>query len=302
MLAGILANLPFSKSKVALQGVSHQWRSVLQLRSAHSVETLDSDECLPCSPHLPQTKGGVSKVAKGLLEALVACHIQDEGSLEWLPLNLEALKICLHHKLEGCPSLLKLREVSLVDIYDPIPPLGLLFPNLESVNVEMMDIEDEETVREVMANIEVLLLVRSIRMLAGAIPDFQGHPDCRISFRKTFSTENESYVIPEGLARNLCDMDVSLTDENMAAGVDLGAFANCKRMEVLEISVCSNETDMDWEIIGWEKLPIVCTCVIVDVLEPSHDRLPRVQMHSLVGWKADVESKRSARFTRRAKT
>lgn len=304
MLAGILANLPFSKSKVALQGVSHQWKSVLQLRSAHSVETWEIDECLPPSPHLPQGDGGISKVAMGLLDALAACNIRDrEGSLEWLPLNLEALKVCKSLALEGCPSLPKLRMATFWDVYDCLPPLIPLFPNLESVYVDMTYIEYEEIVRDVMANIEVLPLVRSIKMYAGAIIDLQGHSDCRISFRKTFTTENPSYVIPEGLALNLYDMDLGLDVENMAEGVDLSAFAGCKVLRNLESTVYTDEggDGIDWRVFGWEKLPAVCSSVTVNLLDPDHDRLPEVNLHSMVGWKADVESESSAIFTRRSR-
>ena len=91
-LARVLSFLPFSKNKVAAQGLCKQWRDVLCHSAAHTTDTFGEDEPLDVDPHRPPRLG------EGLLQALccLTLFVLDQATAEdlrWLPMQLTALGI-----------------------------------------------------------------------------------------------------------------------------------------------------------------------------------------------------------------
>lgn len=312
VLAGILALLPLSKSKVALQGVSHLWKTVLQTQSAHSIETKVQDQCLPSSPHLPLAEGGISKVARGLLDALVYCATAAEDSLEWLPLSLKALKISGNQTLVACPLLPNLRKLAIeTDCgFSPMCDLSSVFPNVESVSATtdaQMDratgdyIYDEgEMINQIMDKIEDLEHLKQVKISSGTIPDFYGPAGCRVKAHKLLSTEDDSYNIPEGMALHLQHFEMSLCDITFSHGLDLDGFANCSFLE----SICIEPTGVRdlfciWKLNGFKHLPALCQSVEVKLgHHMDFVALPTVDLEDTIGWRITVKSTQNVLFTR----
>lgn len=233
LLAGILAKVPFSKSKVAAQSVCKLWQNVLQTSAAHSVDTLEEDSSVEFvkDPTLVVQRDGFAtqRLASQLAASLACLKLKEENNMPWF----DASSFAFTEYPEWLPQMKQILQVidlsaySLAE-YDAI----VLFHELESL---------------------VNLRFVKVKINGVNVVDFNGPKDCKVSYEINFFYENSEdpystlLEVPDGMAKHLQTLrlyDPWIMQEevdNPVEHVDLGSLANCAVLERIDIDLWSSD-------------------------------------------------------------
>lgn len=275
-----------------MQLVSKPWKAALESPDAHSLATLDEDELLPYTGHVPDRReghGGHSAlfIHPSIVKVLKHCNLGTVPrgafhSLAWLPVDLESLK-CTLVSLDY-PKLLKLKRLqvkvqgpSYQDIYDNCTsalPVGTgpFLLHVKFPNLEWLDWESQTYVQFI--NVEALHHLRFLKVFLweqpednyderrgmadlklGRIPS-----DCRLEYTIAAS-DGSLEKFPLGMAEQVHLFRVTVFIPN-EQDIDLGGYAPCINMEVLIFQAAFGSSK--FEFTGLNDLPAACNTVIVE--------------------------------------
>lgn len=254
VLAAVLARVPLGKPKVAMQAVSKQWQRVLQIRSAHSLETWTEDDGMPATPNMVSPEG-TFRVAKGLLDALVCYRVLEPSDILAVPVQLEALYI--ERTASACSVLPHLKEFDCPSVAHP---LSLVFPHLEVIDFQCRSVDRQ--VAEVMQDLENIPSLQNVRVNSPFLVDFHGPAGCGVDIGFLMFPSLDKYNIPAGLASHLVRARVycaPLTAEGAISGeYDLANFSNCTHLDSIVLELGERCWWDHAHIKGIDKVPVSC--------------------------------------------
>lgn len=290
LLSAILANIPFDKHKVAMQGVDKQWQRVLQSRGAHSSATFEDDEHLPEEFHRVEGDGS-SLISPLLVAALAGCKIpflfqpedpfQQEFScaLASLPSHLEMLEISPDEGIpEDCPKFLALKrlKLSMSTGTETHAVCGLqeYFPNLEDIVLNCLDMDwiDMETTLYQMGFLQNLARLDIVTYAADAAKvdqslkavffDFNGPLGCSVSYTMVLERAVRSLAkVPDGLAARLREFTGDNSGGTLCGPIlDLSVFSKCTQLERL---IFWKPPQAKFGVWGLDELPESCQSIFI---------------------------------------
>lgn len=242
------------------------------------------------------------QVSPEILEALPCLKIGTRDHLvrrlTWLPTQLQALAIAEPSKdldWDDCPEMIAVHTLKIMFCMDftSLPSLiSPKFPNLERVVIEDgSTVCDAERLEEVLVDMQSLHRLREVEVRTDVevgsesdlpLPDFNGHPDCRVLLDYWFFwLENVTFPcfsMPSGLSHHLRQFFCHYIYGKNGVGsggnargrgnlrFSLAVFSSCKHLEGIHIDFLwlDDRLCRDISVTDFNELPSACKSVVIE--------------------------------------